>query len=351
MSEHRLMSAQEPPDRDACEWPVWEVQGHGTVTVAGDPRDGAGRCELLPPWVDVRLTFQDGARIDVLAVVREGRIAIEDAQADPPLALEGFAALADAIEAPLQNACQVVAGPHRPPVPQPGPVPPPEGRSGPAEAADAMDASSASGASGTESTAGMAGPPERPTPPAGLHAGPVPGTDAWPGHMTRPGPGTETDPVPTPGTPAAPEAAPPEGPTVSEPPTSAETPTTPETPKISGTPAVSEPPSLAGTPATAEPQAAVPVAPAPSVAPTAPGDPSGGERGPVESGRHRARTSASRGGAARRGVAEIYRAAQSAGQDPVLAVMSATGFSRRKALRLIAGARDDGHLSPRHHRR
>ncbi|MFE2940637.1 DUF6214 family protein [Streptomyces sp. NPDC059255] len=348
MSEHRLTSAQEPHDRDACEWPVWEVQGHGTVTVAGDPRDGAGRCELLPPWVDVRLTFQDGARIDVLAVVREGRIAIEDAQADPPLALEGFAALAEAIEAPLQNACQVVAGPHRPPVPQPGPVPPPEGRSGPAEAADAVDASSASGASGA---AGMAGPPERPTPPAGLRAGPVSGTDPWPGYVTRPAPEAGTDPVPTPDTPGAPEAAPPAGPTISEPPTTA------GTPAISGTSALSEPlttaetPALSRTPVTAEPQATVPGTPAPSEAPTAPADPSGGDRGPVESGRHRARTSAPRGGAARRGVAEIYRTAQSAGQDPVLAVMSATGFSRRKALRLIAGARDDGHLSPRHHRR
>ncbi|SCG04203.1 MULTISPECIES: DUF6214 family protein, partial [unclassified Streptomyces] len=46
-----------------------------------------------------------------------------------------------------------------------------------------------------------------------------------------------------------------------------------------------------------------------------------------------------------------YRAAQQAGQDPVLAVMSATGFSRRKSLKLIAGARDEGHLTPRHHRR
>ncbi|MYZ39849.1 DUF6214 family protein, partial [Streptomyces sp. MnatMP-M17] len=117
MSEHKWISAQEPHERDAYEWPVWEVQGHGTVTGAGDPRDGATRREILPPWVDIRLTFADGARLDVLAVVRDGRIAIEDAQADPPLALEGFAALAGAIEAPLQNACQVVSGRHRPPVP------------------------------------------------------------------------------------------------------------------------------------------------------------------------------------------------------------------------------------------
>ncbi|MEU5778930.1 DUF6214 family protein, partial [Streptomyces venezuelae] len=39
------------------------------------------------------------------------------------------------------------------------------------------------------------------------------------------------------------------------------------------------------------------------------------------------------------------------GRDPVLAVMCATGRSRRKSLRLIAGARDAGLLTPRHHRR
>ena len=45
-------------------------------------------------------------------------------------------------------------------------------------------------------------------------------------------------------------------------------------------------------------------------------------------------------------VAEEYRAAQQAGYDPVLAVMGATGHSRRKSLRLIAGARDEGFLGP-----
>ncbi|MFD9908875.1 DUF6214 family protein [Streptomyces sp. NPDC059063] len=49
--------------------------------------------------------------------------------------------------------------------------------------------------------------------------------------------------------------------------------------------------------------------------------------------------------------AEAYREAREEGRDPVLAVMGATGHSRRKALRLIAGARDDGYLAPRHRRR
>jgi hypothetical protein len=50
-------------------------------------------------------------------------------------------------------------------------------------------------------------------------------------------------------------------------------------------------------------------------------------------------------------VAQEYRAAQEEGVDPVLAVMCATGHSRRKSLRLIAQARDAGFLTPRHARR
>ncbi|WP_344363640.1 DUF6214 family protein [Streptomyces gobitricini] len=71
---------------------------------------------------------------------------------------------------------------------------------------------------------------------------------------------------------------------------------------------------------------------------------------PTARGR-RARPAAPRGSAGRRAVAEAYTAAQWQGRDPVLAVMSATGRSRRRALRLIAAARDDGYLNPRHHRR
>ncbi|MER6562667.1 DUF6214 family protein, partial [Streptomyces sp. NPDC001027] len=49
--------------------------------------------------------------------------------------------------------------------------------------------------------------------------------------------------------------------------------------------------------------------------------------------------------------AQEYRAAQEEGADPVLAVMCATGYSRRRSLRLIARARDAGYLTPRHARR
>lgn len=64
-----------------------------------------------------------------------------------------------------------------------------------------------------------------------------------------------------------------------------------------------------------------------------------------------ARPAPPRGVEGRRFVAEEYLAAREAGRDPVLAVMSATGRSRRRSLRLIAGARDAGFLTPRHARR
>ncbi|MFD7896589.1 DUF6214 family protein [Streptomyces sp. NPDC059568] len=302
MSEHKWISAQEPHERDAYEWPVWEVQGHGTVTGAGDPRDGATRREILPPWVDIRLTFADGARLDVLAVVRDGRIAIEDAQADPPLALEGFAALAGAIEAPLQNACQVVSGRHRPPVPgtvvaEPpvaGPVAGETAAQGAVVGEPSVDAGQA--ADGTvEAERAEAVPAAYEIPAYGT---PVSDT-------AQDGPGRDVPAADAPSAEPREEAA-------AEP--------------------VSEPERE---PAAEAVEAAE----------------SGPEPGRESSGRHRARPSPPRGSAARRSVAEIYRAAQQAGQDPVLAVMSATGFSRRKSLKLIAGARDEGHLTPRHHRR
>ncbi|MGW7077976.1 DUF6214 family protein [Streptomyces sp. NPDC054866] len=65
----------------------------------------------------------------------------------------------------------------------------------------------------------------------------------------------------------------------------------------------------------------------------------------------RARPPWPRGREGRLMVAQEYRAAQSAGRDPVLAVMQATGRSRRRSLKLIASARDAGVLPPRHNRR
>ncbi|MFJ2671785.1 DUF6214 family protein [Streptomyces sp. NPDC087525] len=313
---------------------MWEVQGHGTVTGAGDPRDGAARREILPPWVDIRLTFADGARIDVLAVVRDGRIAIEDAQADPPLALDGFAALAEAIEAPLHNACQVVAGRHRPPAPQPVDS---------AVSIDAPVAPVAPLATGTGDGPQPLSGPERPEAAEEAEPGfgfespsapePVPASE--PVAATESGPAPEAGPVHAAGSVYASGSVHATGPVHAAGSVHASGPApAPERPAEQpvGEPVQSEP----------EPTSAQPAAP--DAAPEAAQD-------QIQSGRHRARPSLPRGSAARQGVAEIYRAAQQAGQDPVLAVMSATGYSRRKALRLIAGARDEGHLTPRHHRR
>ncbi|MFE4367863.1 DUF6214 family protein [Streptomyces sp. NPDC056835] len=293
---------------------MWEVQGHGTVTGAGDPRDGAARREILPPWVDIRLTFADGARIDVLAVVRDGRIAIEDAQADPPLALDGFAALAEAIEAPLHNACQVVAGRHRPPAPQPVdagvPVDAPVAPVAPVTSVSPLTPGSGEGSPPL---------PEGPLSPEETK----PDAESVPAHASGPAPlapeGAAEQQAEWPAEEPAPERAPDPAPAAS--------------PEHEPEPTDARAIAQAAGQTTA--QAATPEAPQEQDRP----------------GRHRARPSLPRGSAARQGVAEIYRAAQQAGQDPVLAVMSATGFSRRKALRLIAGARDEGHLTPRHHRR
>lgn len=65
----------------------------------------------------------------------------------------------------------------------------------------------------------------------------------------------------------------------------------------------------------------------------------------------RARPAWPRGMEGRWLIAQEYRAAQEGGVDPVLAVMCATGRSRRKSLRLISQARDAGFLTPGHARR
>ncbi|WP_340384191.1 DUF6214 family protein [Streptomyces sp. SS7] len=72
------------------------------------------------------------------------------------------------------------------------------------------------------------------------------------------------------------------------------------------------------------------------------------ERGTAAGGARRARPAWPRGSEGCRLVAQEYRAAQQQGADPILAVMSATGHSRRGSLRLIARARDAGYLAPRH---
>ncbi|MCF3965248.1 DUF6214 family protein, partial [Streptomyces fuscigenes] len=118
MSEHKLMTARKCDEYTAQGLPVWEVQGYGTSSGAGH--------DVLAPWFDVRLTLPDGARVDVLAVLRGDSIAIEDAQADPPLPLAGLAALASALDAPLQEACASVTSVTSPPASSsPSPTPSP----------------------------------------------------------------------------------------------------------------------------------------------------------------------------------------------------------------------------------
>ena len=76
-----------------------------------------------------------------------------------------------------------------------------------------------------------------------------------------------------------------------------------------------------------------------------------GESGEEPGGARRARPAWPRGIEGRWLIAQEYRAAQEEGADPVLAVMCATGHSRRRSLRLISQARDAGFLTPRHARR
>ncbi|MBD0840588.1 MULTISPECIES: DUF6214 family protein [unclassified Streptomyces] len=76
-------------------WPAWEVQeGDGATS-----------------WFQVRLAFTDGARVEAVAVVSEGRLSIEDVRAQPALSLHDLTELADWIEEPLFEACGLPAEP------------------------------------------------------------------------------------------------------------------------------------------------------------------------------------------------------------------------------------------------
>ncbi|MFI5795780.1 DUF6214 family protein [Streptomyces sp. NPDC051677] len=172
--------------------PGWEVQEGGGAT----------------SWFHVRLAFVDGAHVELLAVVSEGRVSIEDIRARPALSLVDLTVLADWIEGPLFESCG----------------------GGGFEAAGAYGTEGAGNAGGTGDTGDAAYSDETPAP---RRARP-----AWP-----------------------------------------------------------------------------------------------------------------RGAEGRWLVAQEYREAQEEGVDPVLAVMCATGHSRRRSLRLIAQARDAGYLTPRHARR
>ncbi|MFC9238363.1 DUF6214 family protein [Streptomyces decoyicus] len=362
------------------EWPTWELQAHGSAApaLAPDPAvpdDPAGprgpgcplpRLDPLGPWCSARLTFADGARVDVLVTVSDDRITVEDVRADPPLTLTGLTDLARWIEGPLDDAFRAATGrPRRTrPAPrQPGPAatsperggrPPagpqkepgkgaapgpatgsrPNSPNGPTSSTPRPTAGTATGlepepeprGAGAGVTAGegvapapegAAVPGEGPTGPTGAVRGDsaVHGTAA---HRATGHPAEPSDRA------AEPSAAP------------AAEPSAEPSPALVASPAASTPatactpPTPAGSSASSEP-------------PPAPAKPSERARSAV--------LARSRAGERRRVAADAYRQAQRQGCDPVLAVMLATGRNRRRALRLIAGARDEGLLTPRHNKR
>ncbi|MGW1323085.1 DUF6214 family protein [Streptomyces antibioticus] len=124
------------------------------------------------------------------------------------------------------------------------------------------------------------------------------------------------------------------------------------TPEPGGVP---EPGGITGVGAAVEPtvpaEEPVPVGPAEDAVTAVPAERSEPPGPPGPPGPRRARAAWPRGAQGRWLVAQEYRAAQEDGFDPVLAVMCATGHSRRRSLRLIAQARDAGYLAPRHARR
>jgi hypothetical protein len=226
------LSDRNTADGAVSVWPAWKVRQHGDEQERGD----------VTSWFQVRLAFPDGARVDALAVLHEGRVSIEDVRAEPALSLADLAVLAEWIEGPLFASCGVER---------------PEPRAGerPYEEDADAEADAGAGAGGTAGEGGEGGD-RRPQDGDGPEAGDE-GREA--------GEGGEDD---------------------------------------------------------------VPVA-----------------------GPQHARPVRLRGVEGSRLVAQEYRAAQEAGADPVLAVMNATGRSRRRSLRLIAQARDAGFLTPRHVRR
>ncbi|WP_443033616.1 DUF6214 family protein [Streptomyces sp. CA2R101] len=330
------------------EWPTWELRAHGSAAPApapgsAAPEDPSGargsgcplpRLDPLGPWCSARLTFADGARVDVLVTDSDDRITVEDVRADPPLTLAGLTDLARWIEGPLDDAFRSATGrPHRTrPTPrQAGPLtasvttaaepdgrpqagprvewepeptgagrgvmaegcvaPAPQGEAAPGEevaggevAASALSAASAASATSTTAPVAASSVPSESSAPSGSSA-------------------------------------------LSE---ASESSTSSESPE----PSVSEP-SVSESATSSDPSAS----------------PGSSTAAPASERARSAVLARSRAGERRRVAADAYRRAQREGSDPVLAVMLATGRNRRRALRLIAGARDEGLLTPRHNKR
>lgn len=350
-----------------CEWPTWELQAHGSAAPAPGPAapdeatgsDGRGcplpRLDPLGPWCSARLTFTDGARIDVLVAVSDDHITVEDVRADPPLRLDGLADLARWIEGPLDDAFRAATGrprKNRPASRQPGPAAASADRSGPT-AKTARELGVMSGPT-REPTAALVQEPGATTP-----HDPSAGTPHDP--PTGPGPATQPMAQQT-AHPRAEAGARAEAATGARADVATEAPTGPVAESLTGlTPGqepapergptvvgatMTAPPGTAGGEATAEPK--------PEVAAPGEGATEGTEERVEERVEERARSALlarSRAAERRKLAADTYRQAQREGRDPVLAVMLATGRNRRRSLRLIAGARDEGLLTPRHNKR
>lgn len=341
------------------QWPTWEVRAHGSAAppvesaTSYDPAGSEGpgcpppRLDPLGPWCSARLTFADGARIDVLVTVSDEHLTVEDVRADPPLTLAGLAALARWIEGPLDDTFRAATGrpqKARSAPRQPGPVAvPAAGDTADAALPDGPDAGPAGDTASRPVSGARPLSPDQPAPSRQPVDGPLP--DRTPDTVAA---GAGEGPAL-----AVTEAAPVEAPTVA---TGAATgegaaaPTAAGTGRVTGAsadtsadaPSEASADASAGTPCdtTAEPSAAPPA-----------GVPAGSASAPSDEPARSALLSRSRSGERRRIAADAYRQAQRDGHDPVLAVMQATGRNRRRSLRLIAGARDEGLLAPRHNKR
>ncbi|MBM4792282.1 hypothetical protein HXP44_09500 [Streptomyces sioyaensis] len=312
------------------------MRAHGSaapVPESATPYDPAGsdgsgcplpRLDPLGPWCSARLTFADGARIDVLVTVSDERLTVEDVRADPPLTLAALAGLARWIEGPLDDAFRAATGrpqKARPAPRQPGPV------DVPAACDEALPAGSHPEPADGTTSCPVSGPwppsPHQPAPPPQPVHGPLPERAPEPADA-----GAGESP-----TSSATEAA-----------AAGETPVA-STGTVPGDGAADSTASDAGR--SAETSSAGPSAELPA-------DASAEPSAPVVPPAERTRSAVlarSRSGERRRIAADAYRQAQREGNDPVLAVMLATGRNRRRSLRLIAGARDEGLLAPRHNKR
>ncbi|MER5542789.1 DUF6214 family protein [Streptomyces sp. NPDC002589] len=283
------LSDRNAEDGAVSVWPAWKVREHGGTT----------------SWYQVRLAFPDGARVDALAVLHDGCVSIEDVTAQPALSLADLTALANWIGGPLFASCGVAGerphegdGDGRPEERHEGEQP--EGRPEGEQPEKPCE---------PDEPGGRCDPRQR-----------FEGHERFEAHE-RFEPHERYEPQADDMTERR-EGEPPQDRIDGERPQG----------RIDG-----ERPE--GWCAGERPQG--PYAPRVRAV----------EEIALGVGLRRARAGWPRGIEGRRLVAREYRAAQQGGVDPVLAVMSATGRSRRRSLRMIAQARDAGLLTPRHARR